>query len=80
MKTTINTRDHGAVTFSRPGKEYVYVDLNGKPGTLGNQICDGGNLSGSTKTFQGDDEEAFDRFCRAWWKQYLRNERYWGGE
>jgi len=78
MKTTINTRDHGAVTFSRPGSEYVYVDLNGKPGTLGQQICYGGHLSGSTVTFSGDDEEAFARYCRNWWKQYLRNERYWG--
>jgi hypothetical protein len=76
MKTTINTRNHGAVTFSRPGREYVYVDLNGKPGTLGNQICDGGHLSGSTKTFMGDDQEAFDKFCRNWWSQYMRNERY----
>jgi len=78
MKTTINTRNHGEVTFSRPGKEYVYVDLNGKPGTLGQQICYGGWLSGSTVTFSGDDKEAFARYCRNWWKQYLRREKEWG--
>ncbi|MEN6320733.1 MAG: hypothetical protein ABFD82_18495 [Syntrophaceae bacterium] len=78
MKTTINSRKHGEVTFSRPGKHYVYVDLNGKPGTLGNQICDGGELSGSTITFEGEDQATFDRSCRSWWKQYLKKQAYWG--
>lgn len=58
------------VTFSRPGGGYVFVDLNGQPGTLGNQICAGGALSGSTISCSGDAAE-FERVCRRWWRQYL---------
>ena len=72
MKTTINSRIHGEVTFFCPNNGgYIWVDLNGKPGTTGNQICDGGGLMGSTISFRGDDEEKFDKVCRRWWKAYL---------
>lgn len=73
MKTTINTRRHGELTFFCPAYgEYVWVDMNGKPGTLGMQICDNGHLSGSTLSWYYDD---FESFCRKWWRAYLRNER-----
>lgn len=74
MRITINSRAmNREITFSRPGSSYVYVDLNGQPGTLGNQICDGGKLMGSTITYSGDDEAVFARICRNWFRAYLRD-------
>lgn len=62
------------VTFSRPGRSYIYADLNGKPGTLGNQICEGGAvMSGSAMTYSGDDDAEFARICRKWYRAYIRN-------
>ena len=63
------------ITFSRPGSHYIYVDLNNHSGTLGQQICKGGELSGSTIGINGDDydpevQEQFERICKSWWKQY----------
>lgn len=76
MKTTINTRNHGEVTFFTTGKNgYVWVNLNGQPGTLGNQICDGGHLSGSTMSCQSNSLTDFEKLCRNWWKRYLANKR-----
>jgi hypothetical protein len=72
MKTIINSRKHGEIAFVRPGAHYVYIDLDGKR----QQICDGGELLGSTVTFEGNDQTAFDRYCRRWWKKYLKNERW----
>ena len=66
------------VTFSRPGGYYIYVDLNGQPGCLGRQICEGGELLGDTLGVDGDDETAQVRFeimCRNWWKTYLRKQK-----
>jgi hypothetical protein len=64
------------ITFSRPGSHYIYVDLNNHSGTLGQQICKGGELSGSTLGISGDNydsevQEAFERVCKLWWKQYV---------
>jgi hypothetical protein len=61
------------LTFSRPGRAYLYVDLNGQPGTLGQQICEHGGLRGSTLTYRGEDQQAFARICQRWYKAYLRN-------
>ena len=72
MRHTIKTRKHGNIEFSRPGKAYVFVDLNGQPGTLGNQICYGGGLMGSTITYDGDDQDGFVKLCKKWWRSYLR--------
>lgn len=60
------------VTFSRPGYNYIYIDLNGYSGTLGYQICKGGSLYGDTVEYHGNDEKQFERICKRWWKQYLR--------
>lgn len=72
---TINSRRLGPVTFSRPGKHYLFTDLgraNGY-GTLGFQLCTGGYLSGDTMGYGGDDQKMFEQICRRWWKQYLKN-------
>lgn len=50
---TTKTREFGEITFSAPAASdtdtgYVFVDTNGQPGTLGKQICDGGDFRGST--------------------------------
>lgn len=77
MRYTITSRTlKRDITFSRPGSYYIHVDLNGKAGGLGDQICRGGWLMGSTLGIDGDDDdpnvrEKFERTCRNWWKQYL---------
>lgn len=74
MEATINSRKLGrTITFSRPGKAYVFADLNGEPGTLGKQICHGGALSGSTVEYHGDSDEEFERIVRRWYRSYIRN-------
>ena len=76
MQTTIQSRILGrTLTFSRPGQCYVFVDVNGQPGTLGQQCCDGGYVLGSTMTFYGEDQDAFARVCRRWYRAYLRHLR-----
>jgi hypothetical protein len=73
MNLTIESRILGkSITFSRPGSGYIYADLNGSAGTLGNQICEGGSTSGSTITYRGDDREVFNKKCRNWYKSYIK--------
>lgn len=68
---TINSRKIGReFTFSRPGDYYIYVDINGQNGTLGNQICDGGALNGNTLGYRGDDQDEFEAICRNWFRAY----------
>ena len=59
--------------FTGNGTEYVFVDLNGRPGTLGDQICRGGMLRGSPISYRGESKDEFATLCRRWWKTYLRN-------
>lgn len=73
MQTTITSRKLGrTITFSRPGKCYIFADLNEREGTLGRQICYGGAVMGSTIGYWGEDEEQFKAICRTWYKQYIR--------
>lgn len=73
MTLTIKSKKLGReLTFSRPGRSYIYVDLNGNEGTMGTQICDGGCTAGSTISYSGDDEADFARICRAWYRSYTR--------
>jgi len=73
MKFTINSKKLGKeIEFSIPGKSYIFVDLNGKPGTLGEQICKGGSTMGSTISYHGDDMKEFSTICKRWWKLYLQ--------
>lgn len=71
MGLTINSKKIGKqINFSRPGNHYIYVDLNGKPGTLGNQICRNGSLTGDTIGYSGDSDEVFERICRRWYRKF----------
>ncbi len=77
MQTTINSRTLGRrITFSRPGNFYIFADINGREGTLGDQICRGGKLTGSTIEYSGDDDKAFRRVCVAWYRAYIRSENH----
>ena len=74
MEFTINSKKlNKSVTFSRPGSGYIYVNLNGRSGTLGNQICSGGSLSGNTLGYSGDSKEVFSRICKNWYTSLLKN-------
>ena len=76
MEFKIKSRKLGrTVTFSRPSKSYIFVDLNKKEGILGLQICKNGKLHGSTITYEGNSQKDFERVCRKWWRNYLRNIR-----
>lgn len=75
MQITIKSRKlDQEITFSRPGGDYIYADLNGEPGRLGKQICAGGRLLGSTIGYSGDDEDEFATICRRWYKAYVSRE------
>lgn len=75
MEMQIKSRKLGrTITFSTPGTSYIFADLNGQPGTLGNQICRGGSTTGSTLSYSGDSQEEFERICRRWYKAYIRDE------
>jgi len=72
MEHTIKSRklNKKITFFSGNGTSYVYVNLNGKDGTLGNQICRGGRLSGSTLSAS---EGSFKSVCRRWYKAYIKS-------
>lgn len=75
MRFTIKTRKHGLKEFwanERSGA-YVYLEDKGQ-GTLGSQICEGGNFLGNTLTCDGT-QEGLERVARQWWSAYLRDER-----
>ena len=74
MKFSINSKKFGEITFWAQLGGYIFVDLNGKPGCLGEQICKNGELMGSTLSHWGD-EANFEKICRNWWRSYLRNIR-----
>ena len=74
MEMKINSRKlDKTLIFSRPGSHYIYVDLNGQPGTLGNELCNGGYLRGDTIGV-GDSQEEFERLCRKWYRAFIRRE------
>jgi hypothetical protein len=76
MKLTINSKAmNRPVTFSRPGRGHIFVNLNGLSGSLGNQICEGGRLLGKTIAC-GDNEETFKRICRNWFRSYMRGQAH----
>ena len=72
---TIKTRNHGEATFfvrdSATGNDsgYVHLESNGKTGTLGKQICAGGDFSGSTLS---STVETLGKVARAWHRQHLK--------
>lgn len=65
----IKTRDedHGTLTFFMPDNGgYVRLERGAKYGTLGDQICYGGDFRGNTVTATPD-TLAYE--CRRWWRQ-----------
>lgn len=60
--------------FSRPGGGYVFCDMGRDDlgGTLGKQICYGGDLSGST--IHERDDEAFAKAVKKWLADYRRDD------
>ena len=73
MYMTIKSRKlNREFRFSVPGQSYIFVDLDGKPGSQGVQICEGGRISGrisgNTLCYYGDDQMEFERICRNWYK------------
>ena len=72
---TINTRKHGQATFfvrdsaTAGDYGYVYLESAGRPGTLGKQICAGGDFSGETLSAT---VESLEKVARAWHRKHLR--------
>ena len=72
---TINTRKHGSVTFfvrdsaTAGNSGYVYLESTGKTGTLGRQICAGGDFSGEALS---DTVEGLEKVAKAWHRKHLR--------
>ena len=63
-RITINTRDAGKLEFwVRDEGGYVRLESDGKTGTLGRQICDGGGFMGSTIMA---DAETLAKVARRW--------------
>lgn len=73
MEFAINSKKAGRIVFSRPSSYYIYADLNGKSGTLGNQICEYGCTLGNTLGYSGDSYEEFEMVCRKWYRKYIKN-------
>lgn len=70
-RTTINTRNVGALVFYVPDDGgYVRLESPGRRGTLGQQICNGGGTLGSTLTA---DENTLAFVARRWLKQRRAN-------
>ena len=73
---TTRTEEFGKITFSAPAASqdyagYVYLDTNGiDNGTLGQQICYGGDFRGSTVTAT---EAGLKKAAQDW----LRQRRDW---
>jgi hypothetical protein len=56
--------------FHHASNGYVYVDLNGLAGVLGNQICEAGRLQGATiRCYSASD---LKRVCLNWYRSYVR--------
>lgn len=73
MELKINSEKLGkTLTFSRPGDHFIFVDLNGNAGTLGNHICRGGKILGSSIGYSGDDQKSFESICKTWYRAYLK--------
>jgi Asp-tRNA(Asn)/Glu-tRNA(Gln) amidotransferase B subunit len=48
---------------------YVYLESAGKPGTLGKQICEGGDFSGEALSAT---VESLEKVAKAWHRKHLR--------
>ena len=72
---TISTRNHGPATFFvrdsviAGDSGYVYLELAGNRGTLGRQICAGGDFRGNCLTAT---VESLEKVARAWHRKHLK--------
>lgn len=74
----IKSREYGEISFFMPTDGgYVHLESSGKPGTLGKQICKGGDFMGSTLSAT---PETFEAVCRRWHRQRMAYVREWGFE
>ncbi len=70
---TIKTRTNGDMEFFVPdGGGYVRLESDGKPGTLGAQICYGGGFRGNTVTA---DKSTLEFEARRWYRAYRAEQR-----
>ncbi len=71
MQITLKSRKLGKsfTFFKSSGNAYVYNSTY-QPGTLGKQICRGGQYGGSTLTASDDN---FEAVCRRWLRQHVAN-------
>lgn len=49
---------------------YIFLESPGRPGTLGHQICVGGQFTGST--LRASSESSFISVCRRWYRAYQK--------
>ena len=69
----IKTRKEGEMSFwCKADGGYVWLESPGKPGTLGDQICDGGGFRGSTLSAS---EKTLGDVARKWLRQRREAER-----
>lgn len=55
--------------FAPDGGGYIRLECGANTGTLGTQLCDGGDFRGSTLCCK--DEEEFKAECRRWYRQRI---------
>ena len=72
-RITINTKDEGAMEFwVNDDGGYVRLELSGRPGTLGKQICEGGGFMGNTLSAN---EANLAQVARRWNRQRRESAR-----
>lgn len=64
------------VSFIRPGHGSIYVDLLGENKRIGEEGIFTQEVV-DMAVYGGDDQEAFEKICKAWWTAWLRNNRKW---
>lgn len=70
MNTTITSRSAGMFSFwMSDGGGYIFLESEGKPGTLGDQICKGGYFTGSCLSAT---PETFEKVCHSWYRSWFR--------
>lgn len=75
MRYTIKSRNEGLFEFWAPSNGgYVRLESDGRPGTLGRQICDGGGFMGNTLSCSNRPSD-FEAVCKKWYRQYRRETR-----
>lgn len=58
--------------WAPPNGGYIRLESDDRPGTLGQQICAGGDFMGNAISCQTEDD--FKKECRAWYRAYIRSD------